>query len=288
MGATFTARFAAYVESRQEAVGQRLNQLDRDADGGVQTVLGLPPERGARWLVGTPVTVRLSGEHVNVEPATRSFEWNGFENLVSFLVSVDDVAPSGSTQLCFEAFIEGIPIAFIPITIRILSEGETRWNGKVNKVARPMTSAFASYSSKDSGLVSLQLSALKRWDPGADVFMDCLDLTPNEDWKHELERVIPSKEAFLLFWSANARSSASVAWELDYARATKGVDWIRPMPIDDPEIAPPPGFLQHLQFRDKYLIVRQAFLRHQEGGEDRSDGRCLPAKVCKKEQTWFE
>lgn len=262
--ATFTARFVAYVESRQEAVKERLNQLDREAGGGIQTIVGLPPERQGRWLVGTPVTVRLSGEFVKVEPATHSFEWNGFENIVSFMVSVDRNAPRVSTQLCFEAFIAGIPIASIPINITIKPRNETQRVGAVTAIGRPLCSAFASYSSKDSKHVGLQLSALKRWDPGADVFVDCLDLTPNEDWKHELERVIPSKETFLLFWSVNARSSPSVAWELEHARMSKGIGWIRPMPIDDPEIAPPPEFLQHLQFRDKYLIMRQAFLLREE------------------------
>ena len=91
--------------------------------------------------------------------------------------------------------------------------------------------------------------------------MDCLDLTPNENWKHQLEQVIPTKDAFLLFWSTSASKSPWVAWELQHARSTKGLEWIRPMPIDDPETAPPPDFLQHLHFRDKYLIARQAFLR---------------------------
>jgi serine/threonine protein kinase len=262
--ATFTARFVAYVESRQDSVKQRLNQLDQGSEESVQAVVGLSPERGGRWLVGTPVTVRLSGEHLRVEPTTRSFEWNGFENLVSFVVSVDANAPRISTQLSFEAFIEGMPIAFIPITIAIKARHETHLPGAATAVAQPLSSAFASYSSKDSDLVSLQVSALKRWDPNADVFVDCLDLQPNEDWKRELERIIPTKEAFLLFWSVNAKSSEWVAWELEHARASKGIGWIRPMPIDDPEIAPPPEFLRHLQFRDKYLVMRQAFLRYRE------------------------
>jgi hypothetical protein len=36
------------------------------------------------------------------------------------------------------------------------------------------------------------------------------------------------------------------------------------MPIEDPETAPPPDFLQHLQFRDKYLVVRESFLRRKK------------------------
>ena len=91
-------------------------------------------------------------------------------------------------------------------------------------VSQPvLSSAFASYASHDASLVALCLSALKRWDPGLDIFMDCLDLTPNEEWQGELQRVIPSKEVFLLFWSVSASESPWVAWELQQAKASKGL-----------------------------------------------------------------
>jgi hypothetical protein len=40
-----------------------------------------------------------------------------------------------------------------------------------------------------------------------------------------------------------------------------GLEWIMPMPIEHPETVPPPDFLQHLHFRDKFLMARPAFLR---------------------------
>jgi hypothetical protein len=259
---TFTVRFAAYVQDRQESVVDRLRDLDAAAGGDVQIAAGLPPNRGGGWLIGTPVTVRLSGEHLEAKPKTQSFEWNGAVNIVSFVVSVDDAAPAATTQVCFEAFIEGVPVAFIPLNLVV---GERIAHGDpVTAVTRPLSSAFACYASKDAATVALLVSALKRWDPEADVFMDCLDLTPNQKWQTELERVIPSKDWFLLFWSTNASQSSWVAWELDHARLSKGVDWIRPMPIDDPETAPPPEFLRHLHFRDKYLIVREACRRRED------------------------
>jgi type VI secretion system FHA domain protein len=262
-GITFTARFVAYVKGREAAVHNRLRQLDSDGvRQNLQALVGLAPNRAGRWAIGTPVTVRVSGQHLDVKTPIQSFEWNGAENLVSFLVSVPKTVSPGPTQLCFEAFIESVPIAFIPLNLTIDYESAT--DDPVTITGRPMSSAFASYASKDAPLVALLLSALKRWDPEADVFMDCLDLTPNENWRHELERVIPSKDAFLLFWSTSASKSPWVAWELQLARATKGLEWIRPMPIDDPEAAPPPDFLLHLHFRDKYLIARQAFLRLQQ------------------------
>lgn len=261
-GSMFAARFVAYVEEFADVVERRLLALDGNADGSSHTVLGLTPDRAGGWLVGTPVTVRVSGAHLCVSPCQRSFEWNGRENLLSFLVTVDATAPPGNVGLCFEAFIEGVSVAFIPLTLTIADGTPVH---ELGMISEPVAStAFASYASSDASLVTACLSALKRWDPDLDIFMDCLDLTPNDEWQRELQRVIPTKDAFLLFWSVNASHSRWVEWELQHAKASKGVDWIRPMPIDDPSVAPPPEDLKHLHFGDRYLIAREAFLRRAE------------------------
>src|SRR6185295_8081961 len=69
--------------------------------------------------------------------------------------------------------------------------------------------------------------------------------------------VIPTKDAFLLFWSVNAMKSQWVAWEIDLAAATRGIDYIRPMPLDTPDDAPPPEKLKHLHFGDRYMAARR-------------------------------
>jgi hypothetical protein len=74
----------------------------------------------------------------------------------------------------------------------------------------------------------------------------------------------PEKDAFLLFWSANAMRSRWVRWEIETRRSARGIESIRPMPLEDPQIAPPPAELGHLHFRDRFLIARQGFLRVEE------------------------
>ena len=215
--------------------------------------------------MGAPVTVRLRGAHLDVEPPSRSFEWNGRKNLVSFVVTVQSDAPATRTHLCFETFIEGVPVSCVPLTLDI-GDGTASMQ-PVTLTTRPLSSAFASYASQDAHLVALCLSALKHWDPQVDVFMDCLDLTPNEDWKKELARIIPAKEAFLLFWSVNARKSSWVAWELEVAESARGLGCVLPMPLEDPAIAPPPEKLKHLHFRDRYLMARETLMKSGQSRE---------------------
>jgi TIR domain len=255
-GETASARFVAYVEALEERVRKQLEELGGDEE---RSALGISPDRAARWKVGTPVTVRLDGgPHISVRPAEASFEWNGRSNLVSFALAVVPAIPARHVQLKFEAFIEGIPVAFIPIDVAVAQAADPT---PATVSGRPATTAFASYSSLDAQQVALCLSALSRWDAGLTIFMDCLDLKPNEPWRRELERVIPKQDSFLLFWSANAMKSKWVDWEWRHASATKGIDVIRPFPLEDPAVAPPPMELEHLHFRDRYMMAREALAR---------------------------
>lgn len=262
-GGTFVARFVAYVDDLSDLVAQQLRGLD--ASDEARAVLGLSPDR-ARWRIGTPVTVRVGGPHLQATPPTRTFEWSGRQNLLSFVVEVEKTALLSQLVLSFEVFIAGVSVAFIPMTLAIGGDQEPI---ELDTKSQPVAStAFASYASGDAPSVAACLSALKHWDPALDVFMDCLDLTPNAEWQRELEQVIPTKDAFLLFWSANASRSPWVAWELQHAKATKGLGWIRPMPLDDPAVTPPPDDLKQLQFGDRFLIARQAFLQRPPNREE--------------------
>jgi hypothetical protein len=59
--------------------------------------------------------------------------------------------------------------------------------GMHETTAHAPSSAFASYSSKDAEVVTRSLSTLVHLAPTLDIFQDCLDLTPNEAFKPQLE-----------------------------------------------------------------------------------------------------
>jgi hypothetical protein len=252
-GATFTARFAAYVEAREYAVARRLRDLSGNQ---AQPVLGLRPERGGCWKRGAPVTVQVSGPSLVAEPGHLTFEWDGVENIIAFAVRVAPEA-KGSLALRFEVFLGGVSVTSI---VMDLSAEAMAADAPATVSGRAPATAFASYSSKDAALVSQCLSALWRWDPGLEIYQDCLDLNPNEEWKVELERVIPEKDAFLLFWSVNAMRSQWVQWELELREKARGVESVRLMPLDDPSLAPPPRQFEARQLRDRFMIARQAAL----------------------------
>ena len=158
----FSARFIAYIEALEERVRRQLKELGGDE---AQSALGIAPDRAARWKVGTPVTVRLeAGPYISVRPPEASFEWSGRHNLVSFSLTVAPDAPAARTQLRFEAFIEGLPVAFIPLDIAVAQASDA---SRATASARPPATAFASYSALDAQASRSAFRPFRAGTPGS-------------------------------------------------------------------------------------------------------------------------
>jgi hypothetical protein len=113
-GSHFTTALVAYVAAAKDSATSKLMEL---GNPGYRTVMDMAPDRQLHWREGAPVTVRLSGEHLEFTPAEQTFEWNGRENVATFSVYVRETAPSTSVVLCFHVFLGSIQLAFIPISI---------------------------------------------------------------------------------------------------------------------------------------------------------------------------
>jgi hypothetical protein len=81
-----------------------------------------------------------------------------------------------------------------------------------------------------------------------DVFVDVLTLRESSRWESELMEEVPTKDLFCLFWSAAASRSQWVEKEWKCALATRGLDYIHPVPLADPRIVPPPTELSGKHF----------------------------------------
>lgn len=258
-GAKFSAVLSVYVESARASAQAKLERL-----GGrrAEPLMDIAPDRQSGWLVGAPVTVRVTASHADIEPAERRFEWSGRENLAAFSVRVHDDAPGPELDLCFHVALANVPISSIPMPVSLTApvSGDAP---RLEKL-RTASSAFASYSSKDAQAVGYCLSALTRWSPGLSIFQDCLDLNPNELFKPQLTGRIGSSDVFMLFWSRHASASPWVRWEYDTARETKGLAAVLPMPLEDPRIAPPPPEFNDAHMRDRFMVARYALARIDE------------------------
>ena len=92
--------------------------------------------------------------------------------------------------------------------------------------------------------------------PDLDVFLDVVSLRAGEQWQLRLEQEIADRDAFFLFWSRAAIRSEWVEREWRKAIELRGVGFVRPVPLELPDVAPPPAELAHLHFGDWTLRLR--------------------------------
>ena len=66
------------------------------------------------------------------------------------------------------------------------------------------------------------------------------------------------RDILFLCWSHFAKESRWVNAEWKYALKQKGIDFIKPVPIELPEKCPPPEELNQKHFNDKLLFIINA------------------------------
>jgi hypothetical protein len=98
------------------------------------------------------------------------------------------------------------------------------------------------------------LQGIRKILPNIDIFLDRLSLHSGDNWEKELKKHVPNKDIFYLFWSKSSSKSEWVEREWRLALEKRGLDYIDPIPIDEPESAPPPKELESLHFNDSYLV----------------------------------
>jgi len=69
-----------------------------------------------------------------------------------------------------------------------------------------------------------------------------------------MKKILDS-DLFLLFWSTAASNSTWVKKELKFALKNRGLDFIQPIPLEDPSSVPPPKELESKHFNDLCLIA---------------------------------
>ena len=119
-------------------------------------------------------------------------------------------------------------------------------------------SVFVSYASQDRARVASIIQGIRKGRPDMDVFFDVETLRSGEHWEEILKKEIASRDILYLCWSQAAKQSQWVDMEWRYALSQKGLDGIEPIPIDSPDLCPPPEELSAKHFNDRILYIIQS------------------------------
>lgn len=233
----------AYLDHQYDQVMNILSNMDRNLELGLKR--GVKVERGSRLIV----SLIIPG--LTIEESSESMVWEGEPVNTSFAIGV----PSNTAGKTFtgKALIgySGITIATVKFVLEIQDNFAPEFSEEPS-VHYPK-SAFASYASEDRKEVVKRMHGMKKIAPDLEIFLDVMSLRSGENWEEKLSINVLDKDIFYLFWSKNAAASKWVDWEWRLALNKKGIDYISPVPLESPDIAPPPSELASMHFNDPCL-----------------------------------
>ncbi len=201
----------------------------------------------ARIERGTMVRVRLAIDGLDVPEPEEMLLWNGEISSAIFLLPVPAATPSGQRGATVRIFILGLRVAALKFIVEV---GQATVPNSVTAAIVPYRKAFASYAQVDRDQVLGRVQGMQKVLPELDIFLDVVSLRFSKDWASKLWKVIPECDIFYLFWSANAKKSAWVTQEWRCGLKTRGLSFIDPVPLESPDVAPPPPELADKHFND--------------------------------------
>lgn len=168
----------------------------------------------------------------------------------TFPVSVPEDIATGIHLGHIEIFMKGIQVLRIDFSINI-GETNTQKIDVTQKIKR-IVKVFASYSRSDQIEVLQAIQGIQA--AGIKVFLDNLSMSQGDYFREKIFKNILSSDKFFLFWSRAAMNSVWVEKEWNYALDNRDLDFIQPIPLEDPDTAPPPEKLASRHFFDKTRI----------------------------------
>jgi hypothetical protein len=243
-GASFVMDIWAHLDGQEKQVLERATQLGRSSLAGAKGP--------ASVVTGTLLTVVADLPGFYIEDPVDDIIWLGEPANASFLIDAPPTIKLGSFHGQVRICVGGIPVAKLIVEVRV-GQDPIAEVGSLHGHEQRLTRAFASYASPDCADVLARVQGMQKANPNLDVFLDVLSLRSGEDWERRLRSEIPTRDVFFLFWSRRAAGSEWVEREWRIALESKGLEYIDPVPLEDPISAPPPPELRSLHFNDCYL-----------------------------------
>lgn len=195
---------------------------------------------------GQEFRIALQSPDIELDCETQNMRWNGKFAAADFEVYLPESYDRRQLRLRGRVYAGDAVLTDLKLILQI-SAAQPQ-NVVCEKVR--LRSAFISYASADRAKVVARIQGIQLACPDMDLFFDVESLRRGENWENRLYQEIAGRDLFYLFWSQNAASSEWVKKELQYALARKTVDYIEPIPLEGPEVCPPPDSLMGKHFND--------------------------------------
>ena len=207
------------------------------------------------------VRVVLRSSDVTIEDDEEVQKWNGKYLNFEFVAKVPIDYADDQILLTATVYINDM----IATRLKLVLDCDKRAKRNISVEREDIVSAFVSYASQDRNRVASIIQGMKKARPDMDIFFDIESLRSGQKWEEALKSEIENRDVLFLCWSKYARESKWVDMEWRYALESKGEDSIEPIPIDSPDICPPPVELQQKHFNDNMLFIIKATMPAEVG-----------------------
>lgn len=210
-------------------------------------------KRSGKLLIryGAEVTVVLTSPDVAIEDGAMTNVWAGSHLNFSFSVFLPEDYGKQTVSFVAKVYFEGVLKTRLSFTAACSAE----YVQQPAITRKDVSSAFVSYSHADRDKVASIVRGMKLICGDIDIFLDVEKLRRGEQWQPALYREIADRDVLYLCWSKNAMASEWVDREWRYAYETKGEEGIEPLPIEPPELCPPPNELADMHWNDLLLYL---------------------------------
>ena len=199
----------------------------------------------------TRVKVILSSPDTEILDDTAEETWQGGYLCFDFALDIPQNTTKRQILLKAAVYFDDIPATRLMMTLRLQTQHEQR----MEVLRSDVLSAFVSYASQDRSRVASLIQGMEKVRPDMDIFFDVNSLRSGENWENTLRREVERRDILFLCWSKHAKESPWVDMEWRYALENKGIESIEPLPIDPPDVCPPPQELQSKHFNDSLLYI---------------------------------
>lgn len=199
----------------------------------------------------TCVKVVLSSRDLEITDNIVEETWTGGYLSFDFALDVPEGFVKRQILLNATVYFNNIPATRLLMTLQLQTPHEQR----LELLRRDVLSAFVSYASQDRTRVASLIQGMKKARPDMDIFFDVNNLRSGENWESTLRWEIEQRDILFLCWSQNAKNSTWVDMEWRYALKNKGLEAIEPIPIESPDVCPPPEELYSKHFNDSLLYI---------------------------------
>jgi hypothetical protein len=235
----------AYSRHQYSSIIELTKEVGREINVGSKS--------GVSVIRGAILTIQIDIVGLEVPEPVDTVVWDGVPANASFIINVPSETKIGMYPGKASIGYQGITIVKVAFVVSVTHYDHREYIDRSDRPIYPRT-AFASYASENREEVLSRVQGMSKIAPDLEIFVDVFSLRSGQNWQVKLEEHVPKKDIFYLFWSQAAARSEWVGREWKLALDRRGLNYIDPVPLEEPDRAPPPQALAALHFSDAYLV----------------------------------